>query len=108
MSDTSTKAPSRSFTKHAVPLLIEYGQKLNRLLDKARLMSSGTGATKEYARQVELFKRLRAPATQLARQVSQQIEHARLDDLDRTELWLRLSEFEHALLSAEEVLINGK
>src|SRR5262245_15330119 len=109
MSDTSIKPSTRSFTKQAVPLLIEYGKKLNDLVEQAiRLRNGSAKASKEYPYLVHLFERLQPPALQLARQVSQQIEHAKLLDLDRLELSLRLAEFEHALLSAEELLLNGK
>jgi len=110
MSETATKAPSNSFAKQAVPLLKEYVQKLNDLAERAsgsEYDGPGTAASLKYARLMKLYQRLRPPAVQLIRRVSQMVEHGKLDDFARLELTLRLAEFEHALESAADVFGEG-
>ncbi len=53
---------------------------------------------------VQLLNSLRLPSTKLAQFVSQQIEHAKLEELDRVELRLRLAEFESSFKSAQKSL----
>jgi hypothetical protein len=103
---------SRDFAEAAIPLLKEYAQKLNSLRDKVQAIQDlYLRETKqrqqilkaEYRHWEGLFRRLRPPATNLAQQVSQRIEHGRQADLNSVEMKLRLAEFEHALLGNEEL-----
>jgi hypothetical protein len=105
-----------SFTEKAVRLMGEFSGKFRSATEEARqLLSRGKPEAKTYAHlpQGDLVKRdelidfmmyIHAPASDLARLVSGQIEAGRLDCLDKVELRLRLAEFEHQLASTQRTV----
>lgn len=93
------------FAQKAIPLLKEYASKLGDWYVEGReLLSSGS---RDHTAREELTRRInyiKAPAEDLARQVSAVLEEGRLRGLDRVELWLRHSEFESMLLGVTQLL----
>ncbi len=115
MSETVAKPRPDSYGRRAVPLLKEYSQRLQELgraIRQARndLEAERTGTARwnslqsEFFSLKQLFLRLKPAAVKLAQNVSQHVEHAKMNDLTRLELSLRLAEFEHALLGTEQLL----
>jgi hypothetical protein len=100
------------FTEKAVRLMKEYCDKLDLAVDQSRkLLAQGRPAAKAFvnlppasiAHRDNLFDfviNLQAPAQELARLVSGQIEAGRLEALEKAELRLRLAEFEHKVRAA--------
>lgn len=114
MSKSTSSDLSKPFVAAVVPLLKEYLDKLRSIAEQAQQLrdlvaTERLGAEKKrlvqlkYDLLTQLAQRLRPPATHLAQQVSQRIEHGNLDEVDRVELRLRLAEFEHALLSVQSI-----
>jgi hypothetical protein len=116
MSPATLTASDAQFVEGAVPLLKEYTEKLRALSDEAdrfyfsipRPAPSGSVLTEqavttrgELARR---WKHLKSPAQELARQASGVVEEGNVSGLEKIQLWLRLSEFEHALATAEEAI----
>lgn len=118
MNEASPSDLSQQFTARVIPLLKEYLEKFRSISDEAQRIREGAaeqGIDVEKKRLMrlnheflqQLFSRIRPAATQLAREVSQKIEHGNLDELDRVELMLRLAEFEAILLSLQRVFALG-
>ncbi|HWG45595.1 MAG TPA: hypothetical protein VN688_22720 [Gemmataceae bacterium] len=118
MNETTPLDPSKQFVAAVIPLLKEYLEKLRSIAEEAQRIREVFAKerldkekkrilTLKYDLLTQLFKRLSPPATQLAQEVSQRIEHGKLDELDRVELMLRLAEYEHALLSLPRVFSMG-
>lgn len=104
----------QAFADASIPLMKEYGKKLDDLRDQMitrrdQLSSRNASPQLKAEIQVELNRlnklvdRLAPPAKRLAQHVSQIIEHGKVDDFTRLELSLRLAEFEHALLTVKDV-----
>jgi hypothetical protein len=95
-------------------LLKEYTAKFRRLGKEAEntwaqrggLFSSGKLPKIHHCALANLLQKLRPPALDLARHVSQHIEHGDMDLLERLEFRLRLAEFEQAIQAAE-ALVNA-
>lgn len=98
------------FVRDIIPLLKEYTDKLNDLASRVitfikdeglptigRIPEYGRTMREEYSQRL---RHLTPPAKDLARQASAVIEQGRSRGLLRTELWLRLAEFESALDAA--------
>jgi hypothetical protein len=109
---------SKQYAARVIPLLKEYLEKFRSISEEAqkiRESAAEKSIDKEKKRILrlnhdllqQLFTRINPPATQLAREVSQKIEHGNLDELDRVELMLRLAEFEASLLSLKRVFALG-
>lgn len=118
MTEKTLLERSKQFVKRVIPLLKEYREKFDGIADKAqeirqvvakeRLDNENKRLLKlKYDILTQFQRRISPPATELAREVSQRIEHGELDELDRVELMLRLAEFEHALLSLQRVFALG-
>jgi hypothetical protein len=114
MSTATDPGRDIQFIELAVPLLKEYTAKLKELTEEAlvlfskskespgRLLTpSGAVHRDEIVRR---WKYLKPPAEELARQASAIIEEGRVTSLERVELWLRLSEFEHYLGLAQDYI----
>ena len=87
-------------------LLREYSAKFNTLAGIG--CPNGKHETVSGETFHDLVTSLLEPARDLARHVSQRIEHARLDPLVLLEMRLRLAEFEGAMQAAEEVALNKR
>jgi hypothetical protein len=112
---------AEQFAKDAVLLLKEYTRTLNEITQRAwNLLDSAAelkGARSDDPRRLRLqsqhqsclqvFQRINAAAHNLARVVSQRIEHGKFDDLRQAELRLRLAEFEASLQAAQMAVSNG-
>lgn len=108
---STDRPPLDRKARATIPLLIEYtrklramGRRLQAIRREIPLSSKADRALAEarFKAELELYYRIKAAATELARYVSQMIEHSNLDDLTRIELGLRLGEFEQALLSYQD------
>jgi hypothetical protein len=113
MSGPATTSPANPFVDRVIPLLKEYTEKLNGIKMEANKLRrpTSTGVSLDHRVWNDLQTKLQAltpPAKSLAQHVSQKLEHGALDEVDRLELWLRLAEFEHALLAAEKVLLAAR
>jgi hypothetical protein len=113
MSEPETINGANQFAQTAIPLLKEYSKKLDDISEKAHALRETRSKSPDADHKLMetdvkflglLFNRLKPPASNLARHVSQLVEHGNLDDLTRLELILRLAEFESALLSAEGMI----
>jgi hypothetical protein len=123
MSPSSTINASKAFAGEAVRLLREFTDKLEsitkqafQLADRAdemrRLTAKGDDPRRQrlqnqYQSMSQVFHSMNPAATQLARVVSQRIEHGGLDDLEQAELRLRLAEFEGALMAAQTAVASS-
>lgn len=74
-------------------LLAEYCPKLEKCLEQFH--AATTKRDKEAI--TRRYQRIEPALVELVRQVSPMVEHGRLRPFDRTELWLRLAEFESLL-----------
>jgi hypothetical protein len=118
MSQPVTTDSPTEFARRMIPLLKEYTEKLDHLLRRGQRLcvSPKDGSEKgvrdrdrerrhaEWQFLQQAANRLARPMRDLARHVSQMVEHGSLDDATRLELQLRLAEFEHALQSAPQLL----
>ncbi len=105
-----------TFTEKAVPLLVEYHQKFNTIherlkgfadkatYEKMYFPGRDTAVQAEVAAIEEWYKRVEPAARRLAQDVSGMIDQGRLTPLERTELQLRLAEFEAALITLPKLL----
>ena len=116
----STELPtverSKEFAKTVIPLMKEFGNKLNLLADHALELRQSFDAAdtsdkrpllflqRKYAINWQRFDALEPAVMNLARNVSQMIEHGDLDDLTRLELQLRLAEFEDSIRSTRDTI----
>jgi hypothetical protein len=118
MSEPTPAELSKQFSARAIPLLKEYLEKFRSIAEEAKRIREVITKAEFNAEEkrlvrlnydvlTQLYQRLRPPATELAREVSQKIEHGNLDELDRVELMLRLAEFEASLLSVQRVFALG-
>ena len=118
MNEASPSDLSKQFAARVIPLLREYLAKFHSVADQAQRIREITAKARldpekkrilhlKHDLLQQLFVRINPPATELAREVSQKIEHGRLDELDRVELTLRLAEFEAALLSLKRLFALG-
>lgn len=118
MSEATPAELSKQFAARAIPLLKEYLEKFRAIAEEAKSIREVITKAKFNAEEkqlvhlnydvlTQLYQRIRPPATQLAREVSQKIEHGNLEELDRVELMLRLAEFEASLLSVQRVFALG-
>ena len=97
----SSRQTGDEFTLKVIPLLIDYTQKLNRIVDQTmehlavfRSHPKDAGQRAEAERTISLLKTLLSPCHDLAQMVSQRIEHGKLGEVERIELRLRLAELE--------------
>ena len=118
MSEPTPAELSKQYAARVTPLLKEYLEKFRSIAEEAKRSREEITKVEFNAEQkrlvrlnyealTQLYQRIRPPATELAREVSQRIEHGRLDELDRVELMLRLAEFEASLLSLQRVFALG-
>ncbi|MCH8829211.1 MAG: hypothetical protein IID45_06495 [Planctomycetes bacterium] len=115
----NNKDVGEQFVRAVVPLLKEYTEKLEQIVQQADSIHKSLSKTshwEEYQirrarRQLQGMKkrasRLSPPVNDLNRRVSQMIANGRLDsELDRLELKLRLAELENAMDAAKDIDIN--
>lgn len=115
--ETAERKASNSHGERAIPILKEYSEKLQVLTNEVKRLQSDAEKDKadatrrkaraEYDLMRQLYLRLRPAGVKLVQNVSQQVQFAKLDDMIRLELGLRLAEFEHALQAAEQVIARG-
>jgi hypothetical protein len=108
------KRLAEAFVETAVALMKEYTEKLRQISASAhglrgawethRRSDQGGDVRAAHDSLSSLYRKLSSPAGDLARAVSQMIEHGDLEDLSRLELRLRLAEFEHALMAGNDTL----
>jgi hypothetical protein len=111
MSSVDTSPEAKTFAKTIIPLMKEYtkvfSDSVNRAYQIIEKVSIDEDRRKHDILEAEcdrigiLLKTLSPPMKELASQVSQQIEHGKLDPLLRLELRLRLAELESAIQSAD-------
>jgi hypothetical protein len=102
-----------SFAVRAIPLLKEYTSKLKALIDQTHaVLAQSTGTIWPISSAVlgqrkhnfTQMKYLLPPSQELARRVSGMIAHGKLTDFERTELTIRLAEFEGNLITIQHLL----
>lgn len=114
MSEKTPAERSKHFAARTIALLKEYREKFESVSNQLfAIQEAGTDEKLDsdkrhilrfkHSSLAQLNNSIRPAATQLAREVSQRIEHGDLDELDRVELRLRLAEFEHSLQSLQQV-----
>lgn len=104
---------STGFAQAAIPLLKEYTTKLDVLTEKLQRLRQeskrgGHGGFLETSQLAlrDTFLGMEPAMEDLARRVSQRIEHGVLDDFARLELRLRLAEFESTMQSTRNLLMQ--
>lgn len=111
---TAAKAELR-VVEAAIPLLKEYTEKLKEIIQQAQglrnhmrgavmVLPLGADTREAKTEMLHRWKYLKPPTEELARQMSAMLEEGRIDGLNKVQLWLRLSEFEHYLLMAREAM----
>jgi hypothetical protein len=92
-------------------LLIEYTDKLRRWVEEARPLTDVLNplsdlptAEEQVAELTDRYERIRPACHDLSRMASGLIEQSRADYTQRTELRLRLAEFENALVTLGKLL----
>jgi hypothetical protein len=110
------RKPLAEEAQMVIPMLKDYEEKLHALSKEAYRIGI---SYKESAPQFDIgrllrrnefdglkqrYSRIRPAAIELARVVSPMVEHGKLDRITLLELRLRLTDFEHALLTTEEDL----
>jgi chromosome segregation ATPase len=102
-----------SFAQRAITLLKEYSSKLKILIDQTHaVLSQSTGVfwrklsaiRDERKHKLTQLKYLLPPSQELARRVSGMIAHGKFSDFERTELTIRLAEFEANLTTIQHLL----
>lgn len=107
--EASTRIPPADpFIHRATQLLKEYTAKLNALVNEGSGLQVNEGEIyladeARFARLKDHFRYLVPPCEELIRQVSGLVEQGKLESLDRVELWLTLTEFEHELSHGKKI-----
>lgn len=120
MSPAFAAVPDTEFVERAVPLLKEYAEKLATLTHQATEIAASSRRDNSHTAVKVLipppdnkiardeltrrWKYLKAPAEELARQASAVVEEGRVNSFEKVQLWLRLAEYEHYLLTAQEAV----
>lgn len=118
MSSAEVLESPKEFAEGVIPLLKEYTQKLADITRAARevwqeVVTSADGKIHNpirSVRQADLRRldrqehRLRPAVLELARRVSQMLEHANLDSVHSVEMRLRLAELEHELEASRSMI----
>ena len=117
MTAPRTQERTDPFVATALPLLQEYTAKLDALVDQVQeLISRRTDELSERQKEIQIQRgwilhhrihRLASATADLARRVSQFVEHGDLDDNSRFELRLRLADLEAAREAALSSLPLG-